>query len=364
LESHPCATRIQRGCRPPSDRSQVEGVHYVIAVNGKVEVKRPGRDGYAPVGFGTALALQDVLSLSESSTVTIVCADLSVREVQRPSLTGVPCPESPSPLLQWKGIPVNTTRGSREGLIPAVIWPRMTRLLNSRPTVRWLAVPNVRSYEVSVPGLNWNATVNGTELKYPDNAPALRPSQAYRFRITAHRSDLPSDVISSDEDTPNLGFTILNEPERDAIRRSENRIKALAIAEPAKQFLVACLYATNRLRSEALEILDGDLRTPPNGNVLYMAGELYREAGLYNLAETHYVGAIAASRTDDVDTRARVLESLALVYEAKGNDSEARKQWEAALSVYTKLSDQPSITRVMESIKRLAPKEEEVQKKQ
>ena len=338
--------------------AQLSGVNYIVAVRGKVDVQRPGWSEYLPVRLGMSLGKDVLLRLDDGSSITIACADLRIMEVVLPGHSGIPCPVE-LPTLYWKHDVVDHPRASssRSGT-PQIISPRMTKLLDPNPIIRWAAVPNATSYRVRVePGASWSSVVEGkTELQYPGAAPRLLADKAYIVVVAVEKPDRLRGFTSEETGT-DLGFAILSTKVGEGIRETEKRIQILPISAASKHFLVAALYASSGLRAEAIAALDlvSDERLGPRA--LSMEADLYSEIGLFDIAARRYLAAFDAAAGDDLDLRASVSDALSVVYGMMGMGKvpEVRKQAEVARDAYARLGDKKGLEKVAERLRKLPP---------
>lgn len=218
-----------------------------------------------------------------------------------------------------------------------ILAPRKTKILATRPVLRWTAVAGVSSYKISVrgPNLNWTTDVAGTtELIYPGSAPALALGSVYKLSVAA-------GARSSDEDgAPGLGFTLLKAEEAQNVRSAEARIRALGLDDVATRFLVANLYASHELYAEAIADLAALAIASSQPAIVRMLGDLYLSVGLNRLAEERFLQALALSeKANDSEGIAAAENALGLVYESLGAKAEAIRHTEKAITWYQKLGD-------------------------
>jgi hypothetical protein len=230
------------------------------------------------------------------------------------------------------------TRGGEPGRYPTVISPRKTSVLGTHPLIKWTAVDGASGYTVSVRGggVDWTSAeeVQDTQLAYPDDAPPLQPGETYKVIVQA------GDASSDQEGVPGLGFTVLGAEEARAVRDAEGRIKALRLDPASASLLVAHLYQSHKLYSEAAETLGGVAANAKSPAVSRLLGDLYLTTGLNRAAEEQYVGALGLSKAGgDIEGQALAQEKLGRVYSALGNKDQAAASLQQALDVYSKLGD-------------------------
>jgi hypothetical protein len=324
--------------------------HFVVALDGQLELKRQGWSKFVPASFGTPVRRGDLLRLG-SGQATIVCSDLTIASAQRGS-GGVPCKEAEADLV-YNGSRVNATRaGTVEG-IPTILAPRRTKLLTARPLLRWQPVDGVGTYTVSVrgPNVTWSTEVRGaTEVAYPASAPALAPGQTYKVTVTANKRS------SDEEGAADTGFSVLPEQDANAVRDAEKKIRALALPDDAKYFLIANLYASRGLIAEALDVIEMLQAKSDTPATARLAGDLLLDSGLTRHAEEYYANALDGSRRlNDAEGQAIAEARLAAIYESLGNRDEAAKHYHEALRLYQELGDTADVKQIDERLKALRP---------
>jgi hypothetical protein len=329
---------------PATPTPPLAGVHLVVAVQGPVSLKREGWSAYAPVLFGTTLRYGDLLRLDASAQATVVCADLSLRRVPS-GVGGVPCPVAQVE-LDYNGSRVNPTRSNPSGDFPLVVAPRKTKLLNPRPTLRWTPVAGTTRYTVSVrgPKVTWSTEVNsGTEVVYPDTAPALLAGATYKVTVVA------GNRSSDEEPLPGLGFTLLNTDEAREVRAAETKIRALGLADTPTRLLLANLYASRerQLYAEAIAQLEGLATTAQEAAVPRTLGDLYLTLGLNRLAEERYLQAFARSESaGDMEGQALAQHALGRIDEVLGNPGESAQRLRKAMELYQQLGDGKTVKEI------------------
>jgi hypothetical protein len=140
---------LPRMSLPASEAEASRGLNLAVLVEGTVSFKEKGWTNYAPVVFGMALQLGDLLRLEDTAHAKIICSDLTLHDLQ-PGLVGIPCAGTRDLLRSSEGSLINATRNwSNDGSYPLVLSPRKTKLLSRNPILRWNAVPGAKSYRIS-----------------------------------------------------------------------------------------------------------------------------------------------------------------------------------------------------------------------
>jgi hypothetical protein len=326
-------------------------LNVVVLVSGKLEVKRTGWKDFAPALFGATLQLGDLLRLGPSAQAKIACADLSVVNVPQDG-GALPC-RTARAVLTEDGATVVAPRGSNTGGFPMVVAPRKTSLLNAHPTIRWTALDGADGYIVSVKGgdLNWATpnSVQGTELAYPQDAPALAPGQTYKVTVQA------GTASSDSEGLPGLGFTMLTQDEAKTVTDSEQQIRSLGLDASAQGLLVAHLYADHSLYDEAIEQLASLPTASTEPAIQRLLGDYYLATALNDMAEASYSQALQLSQAaGDTEGQALAASALGQVYASLGDKTDAQQSLQSALTLYQQLGDtsmSDSITKQLNQLK-------------
>jgi len=317
-----------------------QAVNLAVFIEGQVSVKRKGWTNYAAVVFGTSLRRGDLLRLDDSSRAKVVCSDLTLHDIA-PGIVGVPCEGARPVLRRPDGSMINATRSwPSDGSFPVVLSPRKTKLLSPRPVLRWTPVKGTTNYQVVVRGINfyWSRVSSGTEITYPDRAPALVAGVDYKLVVETSGKNSRS---SSDEPGLGLGFSMLSSKEGKTVLEEEGQIESLGLPEGPTQFLIANLYATHGLNAEAIQTLEGISSTFKVAAVARLLGDLYLNIGLPRQAETNYLNSLDLSK-DGKDDEGQMLVHLALAHiygPLLGNVKSASEHLNASLALANKLGD-------------------------
>jgi hypothetical protein len=339
--------------------------HVVTGIHRKISVKRAKNTNFVSAYTGMWVGNSDKFRLdSPDSVMTVTCSD-GKQQIIRTGHLGLQClsvPQGSKPVVGvYKKRRITRPRGGVEGdMIPVVISPRMTRLLDRYPLIRWQPTRGGSDYKVKVlegPNEIWSADVkNGSSVKYPENpATALVPGNTYRVVIS-------TETHSSLEDkTANLGFSIVPAAEARAIKSAATRIRNLRLSDIATRLLLAQLYAgsTDRtsgkaLYAEAIELLEAvaDKREPA---VLRLLGDLYLDIELSGRAEGFYAHASTLSQeSGDVEGQSLAEHALGMIFaQTKLNRDEAIKHLQNAKALYEQMGDAAAIAEIDKEIQSL-----------
>ncbi len=315
-------------------------VGWIIEASGKVLLKRSGWGDYRPTFIGAELYPGDLLKPASAAKVLVQCANgKTIWPVPAGVISGATngCPPQAIPVSRRPGdlIP---PRGVTNPLIPFIISPRCTSILNPLPTLRWNGVPGVKTYTVSIMSEDnaiWETKVKETEVLY-SGKPRLEKGVDYLLSIVAD-----TGASSQEEDLPCLGFCLLDENEATLVRDSDLQLLNLELTDEAKTLARVHLYMRYQLRAEAIEMLARLVKKGSKLAAIHRTlGNLYEEVGLNRLAETCYLKATQlAADVEDIEGQAWAAACLGDVYDAIANQPEAIRWLSQAQDGYERLGD-------------------------
>ncbi len=346
--------KIEIPVTPATDETQTDsGFNLLVVADGEVLLKRNGWSEYHPTAFGAELHRGEQIKPRDGVKAVILCDSLTTWIVPAgvPSGLGNGCPQAPEPSLKRGESLIGNTRGGNAPLIPYIISPRKTHLLNALPMLRWNEVPGASSYTVQVRGgnLQWETEVTGTEMVY-SGEPPLKAGEIYLLIVVADDGS-----SSSDEGTIGLGFMLLNKDEITSFRAASEKLETLNLNGEAEDFALAQLYAGQDLITEAIKILEALAEDDCQETAVYrVLGDLYQNIGLSLLAEEHYLTAIQLTKTsEDIEGLSVAQEGLGEVYMALGNKDEAIKWLSQAQEGYQILGDTQRVNQVAELLEEI-----------
>jgi hypothetical protein len=304
------------------------GINLLIDTQGKVLLKREGWPDYALTSFGVAINRGDLIRPAAGQSVTILCADLTLHTLEHEG--GCPC-KVQEPKLEREESNVLTPK-KPAALIPYILHPRNTVVLNSHPSLRWYDT-GAASYTVSiVQGSEeiWQQPgVHGSEMRYPDDAPSLQPGEDYLLMVR----DEDTDRHSGEDPAKGLGFRVMSPENRETVEARSAEIRDLNLDDTRQTFALAVYYAGQGLRGEALASLDKiDPANLPA--VSLWRGDLLLATRLPDEAEAAYLTALADAET------AGDLEIQALAHTGLWRATGDQDHLEAALELYAELGDE------------------------
>jgi tetratricopeptide (TPR) repeat protein len=337
----------------------------IIHSSGEVAIERQNGLIVRPTS-GTPIYPGDTLRTAQNAQLTIQCADLGIKSIAPGenqlnscllakeesksdcSRDLIKCPDRGDDKIAWNSAP-----------IPYIISPRRTKLLHSKPILRWNPVAGATSYKLSLrengAKLNWEITVSGTEAVYPGE-PALKPGVRYRLIVEAD-TGASSEIPLVEGDTE---FELLDEKQVQAVKDAVGAIDKQVPNENAKKLAISSLYLNTNLIAEAREILENlqatGVETPP---IYRRLGDLYLEKlQLVPQAEVYYSKAINTAKPDDIEELTAARYGLGQVHSAMRNNLEAMKYLRMAKDGYTTLGDLPMVEKVEKQLRDLQRREQ------
>lgn len=266
-------------------------VGWIIEVEGKVLLKRKEWSDYQPTTVGAELYPGDLLQPAPRARVLVQCANgKTIWQVPDGMVSGVTngCPPQIVFVPRARG-DIIPPRGGINPLIPYIISPRRTLLLNSLPTLNWNAVPGASHYKVSLladEDLIWETDLRETFVVY-SGQPPLESGVDYLLMIEAD-----TGASSQEEDLPDLGFRLLGENEAQLVSEGAEQLVNLDLSEQAKSLALVHLYRVYDLKAEAIAMLETLVNRGSQTAAVYrILGDLYLEIGLNLLAESRYLKA-------------------------------------------------------------------------
>lgn len=336
-------------------------VGRIIQAEGKVLLKRKTWSEYHPTFVGADLYFDDLIKPATGARVVIQCADCI--NISRPLPTGeissvhTYCPPQSVSVSRRSGN-IIAPRGEINPLIPYIISPRRTLLLNSRPTLRWNGVSGAINYNVSLRNqkrLIWQTEVQGTEVRYTGEPP-LQPGVEYLLIVETDTgaSSREEGIIGA------LKFKLLNETDAQQVQTDVQQLAKQELTGEAKVLSLANLYSKYGLISEAIEMLEALAKNESQTATVYCSlGILYREVGLILWAEAGYLKAFElAASVGDIEGQAEVAVGLGDVYDALNNLQEGIRWFTQARDIYETLGDTQRARKLEEKLAELNPERE------
>ena len=332
---------------PTASISQSVAIHSIIAVTGKVTVKKPTWKNSQPASVGLTLQSEDTLMVPANASVKVYCSNLQIREFKGGNhQVSSGCPTGNS-VIRLPNSNNTTLRGddkTEEALakFPYLITPRNSFILTNTPQLRWNKVSGATSYTVSIDRVNWQQQTNDTEITYPGD---LRPKIRYRVTITADNGpSSTSDAV--------VGFEVLDRSKRQKVLEAVQKIEQQPLSPEEKGIILAQLYRGYKLYADAVTVLE-DLVTQGSQEVtIYqLLGKTYLGTGLPQLARGYYEKALdLANSNGNLALQADIQAGLGEIYRLLGNKSEAVQWLEKAKVNYNELGDSMQVQELNKTI--------------
>ncbi|MCL4298814.1 MAG: tetratricopeptide repeat protein [Anaerolineae bacterium] len=346
----------------PTDTSEIvldPGFNILLDTEGQVLLKRSAWSDYHSTAFGANLERGDLLKLAQDARATVLCDGLTTWQVPAGAPVGLTngCPPPLEKILVSGAVGIaSTVRGANDPLIPYIISPRMTKLINNTPTLRWNDT-GAASYTVQVRGsdLSWSQVgVTKSELVYPGD-PALKPGVSYLLVVIEESDQNPKS--SQDEGRAGLGFSLLGEEGADQVKAHSGQIAGLGLSDEAQAFVQAQLFVGRGLTAEAIELLEALIQKGSQQVIVYQTlADRYAQIGLTLQAEPRYLEAIKlAEAQGNVEAMAASQAGLGEVYVTLGKNDEAIRWLTRAQAGYEALGDTQSASELEERVAELNP---------
>ncbi|MEG3989953.1 hypothetical protein QUA13_22835 [Microcoleus sp. S28C3] len=337
----------------------------IIHSSGEVAIERQNGLSVRPTS-GTLIYPGDTLRTAQNAQLTLQCADLGIKLIasgenqlnscllaKEESKSGcsedlIKCPDRGDDKIAWNSAP-----------IPYIISPRHTKLLDSKPILRWNPVAGATRYKLSLrengAKLNWEMTVSGTQAVYAGE-PALKPGASYKLIVEANTGASSESAVGEG----NIEFGLLDENEVERVKSEIGTIDKQVPNENAKKLAISSVYLNANLIAEAREILESlqqtGVKTPPIYRTL---GDLYLEKlQLVPQAEVYYSKVINTAKPDDIEELTAARYGLGQVHSAMRNNLEAMKYLQMAKDGYTTLGDLPMTEKVEKQLRDLQRREQ------
>lgn len=347
------------GCGQPTPEPPPRP-NLLVGLEGDVQLKRAGWTDYIPVGFGTLLQYDDLLTVDESALV--LCGDLTVASVE--GRESCPCPPA-SGRLTYRGAYYRISSdvsGALENL-PYILYPRNTLVLSSRPRLRWHDTGDT-SYTVSLMSGQrtiWSrSNVTSSVISYPDDAPRLRSGAEYRLSVQGNITG----KHSQDDPAEEVGFRVLSEAGQERVEAERVALLSLGsvderhpLDEPARDLAQAIYYATyppsageneRQLWGEAWLLLESMAQEQDSPAVHLWMGDVLAMMTLPIEAKAAYRAALeSAEALGDLESQAAAHAGL---WRMTGDGN----RFERAIALYEQLGDQDAI-RALEAERNLRP---------
>ncbi len=240
---------------------------------------------------------------------------------------------------------VGSPEREEDKVIPYIIEPRATLLLEQPTIFRWHPVEGASEYEVTVRGgdLKWVTTTTNSEISYMGNP--LKPGVDYTFEVTTFVTDDIGEsllISSQDEGVPGLGFALLSSDNVADVQRAVDNIQQTSLTFDERTIAEYNLYLSYGLNMVAIHLLDSTINSGiPNPALLQLQGQSYQNVALLTEAELAYLAALEqAVRVNDLNIIGQSSVALGLLLCGANNADQVAEgvgYLETAVSTYEQL---------------------------
>jgi hypothetical protein len=330
------------------------GSHLITNIQpfGQVKYKRPNWRSYKTAFIGKFLNSNDRLLVSSNASAQVLCRNRKLWQVPkgRESIVYQGCGRTP-PAPEPQNPDTVDTRPINKPGVPYIIYPRKTSIVDTRPTLRWNAVPGASYYQVEVVGaeLYWKISTRETSIQYSGETP-LQPGSYYSLVVKAE-----SGESSLSEGA--FGFTVLSESEKAEILLAREDLQQKQLSKMAEVSALADLYQSNNLKGAAINELEAAIRDEIESVAIYqLLGKVYQQVGLNRLAKDRYLkGLELAEQMEDIEGQAEIQGKLAIMNAILGDREEAQQQLEMSQRLYQELGDTEKARQIEEQFRNISP---------
>ena len=334
---------------PSVSLSQSVSIHSIIAVTGKVTVKKPTWKNSQPASVGLTLQSEDTLFVPAKASIKVYCSNLQIREFKGGNhqvSSGCSTGNSVIQLPNSNNILLRGDDKTEEALakLPYLITPRNTFILTNTPQLRWNAISGASSYTVSIDRVNWQEQTNNTEITYTGGT-LLKTGRRYRVTIKADNG-----ATSTDEAV--VGFQVLDESTQQTVLEAVKTIEQQTLSPEEKGILLAKLYRGYKLYADAVEVLEELVTQESQEVTVYqLLGKTYLDTGLPQLAKGYYEKALdLANNSENIVLQADLASGLGIAYGNLGEKEKAVELLEKAKVIYEELGDKELSKELAETI--------------
>jgi hypothetical protein len=307
--------------------------NLLVSYNARVEVRRKDSLIPVPVAFGASLQPGDVITVKEGQAAIFCGAEsewsINPLPLSHDKPAGVPCGAGRPPRPYPDAAIVRSHSGDGKQEVTnelIVISPRGGWVLNDRPTLVWSDLAGATSYTVTMEsddGLIRTTVATGSPIAYPAEWEPLQGEGA-SYLLLVQTADLASD-------DPEAGFSLIENQE--ALLSQVERLRQHPVEEPMRTLLLAELYLSYSLYSEAVELL---VTLPDAGEIIAvqsLLGETYLLMGLVDKGRAAYERMLAQA-DGYPESQAQALIGLGLAFCATRNLGAAQHHWSQAYDLY------------------------------
>ncbi|NEO55478.1 MAG: tetratricopeptide repeat protein [Okeania sp. SIO3B5] len=310
-------------------------IHLLIDFLGNVQVKKAEWKDFIQAESVTTLSGEDEVMLGNNASVTVYCSDRNKWKVEKPGTyfvsEGCPegkgvirlCPDCNNQTIRFPGL-----REEKLKELPFLISPRYTTVFNDSLTIRWNEVSGATNYTVKVEGLEgeWEGETKENQIVYDGK---LVSGRWFDVEVSAD-----SGITSTNEYlNHNYGwFFVLKDEEAKVLREQVAVINQQELSQEQEGLILAYFYRGNRLNFEAIEVLEGLVKSGSRTATVYqLLGDTYQRVGLNLMAKKVYQQGLALTVEEErSEVKAMMQLGLGVVEYVLGNRDEAAEWLEKA----------------------------------
>lgn len=342
----------------PQTIANIPSIHLLLS--GKIELKRSSQPVYRSVQAPLPIKLNsnDLIRYPKGKSFSILCSSLKLIKVKAKKDTETNimdiCPSVDKVVLSYKGSNFGRPRnGGTNQLIPYIITPRKTKIINNKPLISWNEVPSVTNYNVRLrdaSGVIWQKKVNDTEIIYPGN-PSLKPGVQYSIVVEANHN-----TSSQNEGIFGLSFSLLDNNKAQEVNTAIAKISQQELPQEVQAIALVHLYRSYDLIAKTIETLEMLVEQGTEATLVYqLLGDSYRQIRLNLLAKDAYLKGIELAKAEDIEQKAELQASLGKVYIILKNIEKAIDLFDEALEKYKFLGDSEQIKHLHQKLDNLNP---------
>lgn len=307
-----------QGCvpAPPSPGSGSSPVSLLVQLDAPAFIRREGWSDFQSVSFGALVYSTDLLKTD--GNIILLCADLqTVKPMTGRGRNPCPLPQNGTTLTYDDMLFSPGLRGTNTSIVPSLIAPRNTTLLDTHPLLQWLDT-GAASYTVEIQQGSktiWIAeNITGSKITYPSNATDLEAGKDYLLVVT----DNTTGHKSTEDKEKGLGFQVVGSADRVGIETQQQEILNLPeLDEQAKKMALAMYYLNLRiggrgLWNDARLLLEEVSQSKSDEPIVFLRmGDVHAKMKLWDQAESAYQDAVdLAEKHGDLEVHADALAAL------------------------------------------------------
>ncbi len=277
-------------------------VGVITEVKGQVQIKRAGKGSWQPARVNMPVYAGDVLRTGSNGRVVVWTPTGRAQSLGPKKTVSINPVKSPRDSL-WREVwgsfvsrmkanfseeNLATVAAARAPIsLPAknrlvLLSPRNTKVLEERPTFVWTEVENAEGYRVTVGFFDdekrvWETVVNRNSLRYPDDAPELKPDKIYIWQVEA---------IGVPNASESAWFAVLHPAEVRDIKFALQQLRSKTPDFVAYSLAAASFLELRGCYSEAISILKASLKQSPHQpEPRFLLASLYETVGLSEHAQ-------------------------------------------------------------------------------